>query len=488
MITYDHRNQSIHIAYTFDELLHASQAGDPFNLWAAFGASTEDQIKYRHEHAHFVSYNATGLAEFHAVFLDYRLFLLAMATKHLISKRGAVFPLLLEEAQDIEAKTIRRAISQVLSQEAFLFGYGSSKSIADLFAWEIQQEALEILSTPLLNLNPNVLRYRSVVRQILFTTSPAIVHLADGGSIYLGDANSRLRLSSRAVMEGYAVTIEVVSEHIKHVRTSLDVQRAQPKRLPGALDRAAIDFFLDLLPDREIAPESFANGNAGADVYWAASLMMFAALQVPVLEDLSGLTIVMGSLKQLSPAHRLASIARGIEKGQIDHPLATYNQRENAEAVLDWLNRCHEYIGDPWSIKFYQYTQEMVVTHGIGMDALKRSSHALSKLARASFLDQPYHVVSEAGILTQISPRYIRTADNRLVSRLSSDEREAFVLYVFDTAVHIFEAILDAESWSTSWEKAALYGPEERKSAILIACKRYCDAEISEMRFANGFS
>ena len=120
-------------------------------------------------------------------------------------------------------------------------------------------------------------------------------------------------MSSRSVIEAYAITIEVIAEYVKSLWTSLTVLRQEPKRIPPRIYSVALEKILEvILPGHAFSVSQYLCGQAGSDVYSAVALTAFAAMQVPVVEDPQGDSIVMGSLKQLHPALRLQAMFQGI--------------------------------------------------------------------------------------------------------------------------------------------------------------------------------
>jgi hypothetical protein len=439
-------------------------------------------VQFRHEHAHFASFQASGLSEFHAIFSDYKLFLFSVIIRHFYDRNSGKLrvPLLRRsDTPDSLSLLIRQAVKQINQQESLFFGYGTNASIDELFETGRQEELIEKLGDPRYSLFPNMMRYRKFLRQMRFTTDPSLAPVPDGASVYIEDASERVRISSRSVQEAFAITVEVVSEYVRAIYTSHNARRTEPKRLPPPGNTAAIEMILSAISDKTIDIRSYVFGQAGADIYWAVSLVAFAAMQVPVLEDIEGEPITMGSLKQLCPAHRLAHIIRAIEAGTIPSPLATYNR--GSDDLLAWVDQCHRAVGDPWSLKFYRNIAQLVCAlreeFSTGEQAF--SMHKTAWAARTNFLINPVGWLSEAGFFCDYIPfqiRYIQTSDNCILTSVDvgGDELKSQFMYLLDSGIYALEAMIFDERWHSSWDKiGSNYKDEQRRQAMVAAVDAY---------------
>src|SRR5262249_22078136 len=94
-------------------------------------------LRFRHEHAHFTSFLATGLADLYGVFSDYTLALLYAYVHRQMTGDGAAaltLPLIMpcEEGSPAHGPELRRAWDQVTNLQAFLFGFGTSATVPAL--------------------------------------------------------------------------------------------------------------------------------------------------------------------------------------------------------------------------------------------------------------------------------------------------------------------------------------------------------------------
>ena len=101
---------------------------------------------YRHEFAHFASYNAMGLMEFHSLFFDYRLYLHQRFMFFCLEEKGhpLSFPII-HAGSTFEPEVcsaFQAANEQVRAIEGYFFGYGTMKSVEELFDWRVQESFL----------------------------------------------------------------------------------------------------------------------------------------------------------------------------------------------------------------------------------------------------------------------------------------------------------------------------------------------------------
>jgi hypothetical protein len=286
-----------------------------------------------------------------------------------------------------------------------------------------------------------------------------------------------MKMSSRSVLEAYAITIEIIAEYIKSVWTSLNVPRQEPKRVPPRIYSVALEAILEtILPDRAIFMDEYVYGKAGSDVYWAVALTAYAAMQVPVVEDPQGDAIIMGSLKQLHPALRLHAMIQGLIGGHIPNPLETYSSRQDSRVVMQWLIECHKFIGDPWSIKFAQHISSVVA----GMPerySRPASMHDLSWAARAAFCSEPYEMIGDGGIWLGLLPRFVRTSDDCILVYgdvdVEGDRDQVFAAFIGANALYVLEAMVFGKSWDVCWDKVCGFSPEQKIEAMRLASAFY---------------
>src|SRR5579872_284054 len=241
---YDFRSQTLFVPYT--EAEYRKAVGDwrlgP-NIYADVGGSTDFKVKFRHEHAHFSSYMASGLVDLHTFFKDHRLAIGYALVNHFAQRSDGALevPLLVSEDDSKIARLGRLVIDQLRSQEAFFLGYGTNKTPRQLFNSEYIDSLFRLLAP---DNDPdtgmkivNTLYYRRFLRQLYFTTD---VNLLDNPEVLtpmvsFNPSEARVAVTSRAVMEAYAITVEVIADYVKAVTTSVDIGRTHSKRLPGAL-------------------------------------------------------------------------------------------------------------------------------------------------------------------------------------------------------------------------------------------------------------
>ena len=484
-IYYDHHTQRIRVPHTRAEYLQALGSTRPcgIHLYAAIDDRLDYRVQFRHEHAHFASFQATGLAELQAIFSDYKLFLFHLIVRHFYQEGSGKLRVPLIRRHDASSELnslIGRAIKQINQQESLFFGYGTNASIDELFSTHIQEELVKKLSNGRSYIVPNMMRYRKFLRQMRFATDPTIAMHPDAASVFIQFGESeKIRVSSRSVQEAYAITIEVISEYIKAIFTSLNSRGSESKRMPPKSNTVAITYILSAITDTAITLKDYVFGRAGARIYWAVALVALAAMQVPVMEDLEGEPIAMGSLKQLSPATRLGFILKAIESGTIPNPLKTYGQQDHD--VLRWLDQAHSAIGDPWSLKFYMNIAHIIhsMPDEYRTKFKKFSMHKTSWAARSNFVTSPKDWIMEAGFFTENSPvqiRYIQTSDGSIITDAEPDVAQDQLVfeYLVDCGIHILEAMIFDDKWHSDWDKVGPnYSDVEQIAGIKAALIMY---------------
>lgn len=510
-IAYDPRSQTIRVNHTLADYKRAVETGHHgIVLYSAIDDNLDDRAEFRHEYAHFASYHMTGLSEFHALFLNYKLFLLcsfiSKRTEALAPGEEMDIPLipLRRDTGDPLSATMQKAFGLVAAQEALFFGHGTNLSIDELF--DIGPHlafygALEN-SNPAAA-NPNLARYLRFLKQMRMTTPPQIAHLARTTQItyVLEGETKEKRLSSRAVQEAYALTIEVVSQHIAAMRTSLNTKRVRPQRFPAEANLRALEVIFDgIYPELDFSAETFLGNGYDVEVYWSTALLSFVAQQVPVLEDLEGDFLVMGSLKQLAPHHRLVFALQAIEAGALPKPEKCYLGSELD--IMRWIDAAHRAVGDPWSIKFYQNIAHQFT------DLLKRegektlfwSMHSISLHGRQKFISAPKDCIWETGLWsgTPLQVWYVRTRDEGLLTPVKwddlpdgSDEKEAlWFRFAVDQGGNTLEALVFEEAWASVWIGLDYFHSQEEKTAALTAAfMRYVRPMEAppQFRFRQGY-
>ncbi|MFO0815319.1 MAG: hypothetical protein U0796_19055 [Gemmatales bacterium] len=500
-IVFDHQSNSLRIDHTYDEFMKGHFQGQMPAYNSADG-TVANHISYRHEHAHFTSFLATGLSELQSITQNFRFSLLISTFVELLRKSPdeLVVPLIKPGSRsDLSLEYIAglsEAWDQSFSIESSLLGYGINQSVSETFRFGVADRMGELVQNPLLQFN--LPRYRRFLKQILFSTPPQ--HVTKPGAlsvrVELRDGKN-MSLSPRSVLEAFAITIEVIAEYIKCIRTSANVLRTEPKRVPPRMYTVALEEILEaIVPERNIGVDDYIYGKAGSDVYWAVALTSFAAMQVPVIEDVQGDAVVMGSLKQLNPAMRLVYILNGIQSGSVPNPLDTYRNRDTNE-IFQWIVKSHESVNDYWSIKFNQHIHDLVMSN---FDHFRsnNSMHKMSWLARAMTYANPVEMIGDGGAWLGLAPRYVRTSDNKFViyGNDKDDEvkRDAFAGYVDANAIYILQAMTFGDSWDTCWDKVAGLDTDGKLSAMTLALGFYmtkcgCDLDqLPEITLADGYT
>src|SRR4029077_2024748 len=95
-------------------------------------------LRFRHEHAHFTSFMATGLADLYGIFSDYILVFLHAITRRAVDERTTARYLIVPIINEVDDRPgdpgrlpIRRASRLTNNLRAFLFGFGSSGTIGE---------------------------------------------------------------------------------------------------------------------------------------------------------------------------------------------------------------------------------------------------------------------------------------------------------------------------------------------------------------------
>lgn len=485
---YNHRSQSLSMPMTYPEFAVAHGGGIGTlgtKLHATIGARGHYGV-YRHEFAHFASYNATGLMEFHSLFLDYRLYLHQRFLFFCLKQKGhpPTFPIIHADSTfEVEVcSAFRAANEQVRSIEGYLFGYGTTKSVEELFDWQVQETFLRLIGDDIAMAHPNVFRTRMVYHQILLTTDPDVAGDAKVMHPLVTDPHTPdgppLRITARAVLEAYAITIEVVAKYRKALIINPKGGIHPPVRLPAKIDTVALEACFDLWPERRFTVDDFLAGHAPSEVYWCVALVTFAAMMVPVAADRAGDTCVMGSLSQLSVATRFAQLLHLIEQGVIRHPRESYDATSRVggddrnPGIQRWLIDSLQAIGDPWSFKIAKRVAKFVMSGGHDHRELlapKRSQDTISKIARCDLYMETYGFISEGGIWSNSAPKYIITADKVILANMSGVKQEdIFMYFASDSILELLEAMADHRSWDITWDRLAI-AENLRKSAVIMA-------------------
>jgi hypothetical protein len=495
---YDHTNNSIQIGHTLDEYLKAVGENNGIQFWVSIDDDIDLRIKYRHEHAHFSSYNSTGLIELQSAYHDYKLFLFINYITYKIqsSKSELLLPLIVDRnANNLDEvdKVFLNSLKQINQQEAFFFGWGTDLTVGELFNFNIQDKLCEVFKLPYWY--PSISRFRKLTKQLLYTSQ-----LHNTANLLMPKVQFpdglQVNITSRAVIESYAITIEIFAEYIKTIVTNFTKFRETPKRFPNKNNLIPIELILQSITKEKIAIEDYVYCKIPINlhkVYHCVSLITTAAMQIPAIEDYMAESIYMGSIKQLCPAHRLVHILQSIDSGKIPNPIEIADYY-NRDLILDWLNKCHQSIGDPWSIKLYQHIHDVVSNNyeAFSFEEQKYSKHKTSWLGRCCFYRDPCDFLSEAGILHNhagFQIRYVKTADGKVVAGWHKSIQEILFSYLVDSCLHIFEAICIGDRWEDCWNNLGFIDldDETKKQYVTLPLSFFLNKQFQDMEKALAF-
>jgi hypothetical protein len=465
-VIFDQRIQCIHTAIESKFLKNDLEITRNLNAYYRGGTDCDidSRIKHRHEHAHFFSFNATGLSDIHSIFQNYLEAILELGvTKYINSNDSITLPF----CSDNKLKTkfdaaFQNAINQVKEQEAYMFGYGSNKSIYDIFNPKPQYEFLSFFDAKndvSTSLAATMMLHKNLVTQLLFSLDSEYF---DSPVISLPQYGDR-KINSRSVMEAYAITIEIVSEYIKAVVLGKDDrERHSKKRIPSTIDRVALEACFSILADDSIDIASYvAFASVEPELYWSISLVTFSALMVPAI-NIDNSVVTMGGIKQLNPAHRLVHILGYIQAGILEHPRSIYGKLE-AEVIHDWINKAHKVIGDPWSLKFAKNAFSHVVSNPdlYDYDSQFENPERLSMVARYLFFHDMYGSISESSAYrNELIIPYVVSADKKVLANTSWDPDKAFIRWTYDNRVYMLQMTLSNAKWHSNIGKLNIQSEE----------------------------
>ena len=414
-------------------------------------------LSFRHEHAHFASFVATGLADLYGIFSDYLGVMCYVSLRAVVqNSRGHVRVPLYNRGDLHSAPTV--AYAQVNHLRACLFGFGSRITRGDVLAvgpqdtfWRSHYDE---------RFQRIVHRYYALSEMLargpeFMTAAEAAIRMTPLVSVRAGTR----ALSARAVMEAYAIAIELVATHIRKVETNLTIYERSPTRQPGPMYTVALEYALEQLPwGKAVGLDEFLNGNAPLACYHLVPVVTFAAMVVPVLQTHEGHVRVAGDLRALSVAHAFTTIIAGLRDGVLPWPATDFRSAPERDARLtDWLAVCREFLGDVTSMTLYAEAKEAFQR----VDRLKTLTAASQTVtdviwaARANLAEEPSEYVLDAGLFAErhpCQPRFVRTSDNRVVILEEvGSAREA--RYISEHAVPILEAAVFGEQWDSTWAK-----------------------------------
>ncbi|HJZ93966.1 MAG TPA: hypothetical protein VKE40_24035 [Gemmataceae bacterium] len=453
--SFDFHTLSLTIDQTLAEYNRARVPGPlGLHLYEVVQGDRSKILRFRHEHAHFTSFLATGLADLYGVFSDYTLALLYAYVHRQMTGDGAAaltLPLIMpgEEGSPAHGSELRRAWDQVNNLQAFLFGFGTSATVPALVDTGPQDDFWAA--------HFDLCFSRIVQRFYRLLESLA----TDAGTAYPGGRalplitvpQGQRVLSARAVMEAYAITIEVLNTHFRGIRTEYTTYSEPVVRNPGPLYTAAVECLLGA-GGRNSSLDEFLAGRAPPDVYYLVVAASFAAMQVPVVQQLDGEVEFGGRPGALSPAHRLHRLAGRLSQGELGPVPAKI--RGDREALLTWLRSCHRAWGDEDPIVALSAAHERHQSDPALRDvpAHEKSMIQMAWSTRANFFGDPNDFVLDAGMFSERYPcqvRYVRTRDGKLVALGEAKNIQA--RYLADHTPVMLQAAVFARHWSSTWEK-----------------------------------
>ncbi len=441
------------------------------HVWEVGSGDRSQVLRYRHEHAHFTSFLASGLADLYGVFSDYTLAFLYAALRRQMTRapgRALSLPLLAGGDDDgLRGETrarLRRAWGQVNELRAFFFGFPTEAPLAALLAPRAQDHFWETHFH--LPLSEIVNRFYRLLARLAVEAEATP---KDPGALPLVEVNGvRDRLSARAVMEAYAIGIELLNTHFRKVESS-HTHREPIVRDPGSLYTIAIEYLLQHGPLRPVATlGQFLGGQAPPDAYYLLVAVAFASLQVPVVQEPDGEVRFEGRLECLSPAHRFRKIVDAMARGEIA-PLAP-SVRSGRDELMAWLAACHQAVGDRDSLAMCRAAHDLYERDATlaAKPSHEKSMIQLAWAARANFDAHPNEYVLDAGLFAEryaCQMRYVRTADAKLV--MPGDAEKFRVQYLADHTTMILEGAVFAEQWDSTWDKLPEIAPRDRAAIIL---------------------
>ena len=481
MPAFDFHTLSLTIDSTFEEYDSATGVSQGatilgLNIADVLRGDRSKFLRFRHEHAHFTSFVGSGLVDLYGVLSDYLSLLCYVVLREEVKESPETLWVPVYDARRPDHAALHSAYQQLNAVRALLFGFGSrtplgailDSAVQDAF-WQRRYESRFQLM---------VGRYYDLLRRLAGAPHPMTEGEASGPSQPSVSVGGKQRpLSARAVMEAYAITIELAATHLRKVESNLTHYGSPTARQPGPLYTVALQHVLEHLRWPEpVSLEAFLTGRAPLECYYVVPVLTFAAMQVPVLQILEGDYLVWGDRRNLSVAHAFDLIVAGIEDGALAAPPPNLRNSENADQeLLDWLGTCRSRLGDDSTMQIYTEVQK-AFERDERLKAMSATSQTISELVwagRANFLREPAEYVLDAGLFAEAypcQPRFVRTADNRVIG-LADDGNSGLLQarYVSEQAVPILEAAVFGEQWESVWAKLPEVAQEDRPGLVQAA-------------------
>lgn len=469
MYAFDFHSLSVSVDETADEFNKLLVPGLGLHVYETLDRSIA--LRFRHEHAHFTSFMASGLADLYGIFSDYLLvFLHAITRRATVEREPARYltvPIVRVDDAPGDARwlPILRAWRQINNLRAFLFGFGASGTVGELTNTGPQDDFWAEFFD---------LKYKVIVARfyrLLEALRSGAAALDQQATPSVELSNGKRRLSARSVMEAYAMTIETFNRYFRVLTTDLTTYSGPSVRDPGPLYTAGIDFMLERIGSLASAT-AFLAGRAPVGDYHACAGLSFAAMQVPVLQELEGEVRIDGNLDTLSCAHRFYRLVDATARGELTKLSPEVRGTGDNDGMLRWLRDANELLGDTASVPL----SELALRH-LREDATLKSKPADQKSkiesswsARANLLAEPAEYVLDGGLFAEQFPcqvRYVRTSDGKVVCL--GDVERFRTRYFFESAPQILEAAVFEDQWDVTWAKFTDVPPAQRLDALQTA-------------------
>jgi hypothetical protein len=474
-VAFDFHTLSLTIDHSQSEYQQATASGLGLNIWETVSGDRSKVLRFRHEHAHFTSFMASGLADLYGVISDYLLVFLYQVLRQQTENSSTLELPLINDFGSSDAAgrwgVVKRAWRQINFISALLFGFGTRLDLGELLDSDPQVAFWSIYFEE--RFTPIVNRYYRLMSRLTPNIASGL-DLRQYRALPAAVLKTRERdITARAVMEAYAITLEIMNTYLRKVETSLTFYGSPIVRNPGPLYTVAIEYALEQAGlKQKVSLEDFMSGKAPPDFYYLVTTLSFAAMQVPVIQNFEGEVAFGGNLNTLCPAYRFYMLVNALSANQIPpFPPNILNVDKN-NALLSWLRSCHEAIGDSATMSICKKVHGAfgVDTRLSGMTAESQSLIELSWAARANFYQEPGEYVLDAGLFAETypcQPRYIRTNDGKLA--MIGDMKRFQTRYIAEHAVPILEAAVFGEQWDSTWAKMPEIAPKERSGMITSA-------------------
>jgi hypothetical protein len=475
-ISFDFHTMSVTLDQTLAEYRGQLNSELGLHVWERVSGDRSKTLRFRHEHAHFTSFMASGLSDLYGVFSDYVIaFLYLIVRRELIAAgNGQVLvPLLADRGTDsTRSAVIERAWKQINVTRSFFLGFGTQCSFGELTDLQPQFEFWELYSD--LRFVPRIQRYFELATALAPLGFTA-VELADRAALPAVTVQGRTRqMTSRAVMEAYALTIELLNAYFRGVWTESTYYSSPVERKPGPLYTVAIEYVLEChAAFATTTLDDVLRGAAPIEVYYTIAALSFAAMQVPVFQQQDGNVRIDGNADTLCPAYRFKLMTDAMARHDVP-PLPNGVRSEGGRAdLLHWLRQCHAAIGDTVSMQFYEEVHDQIATDPAAalQDSIVKTPIELTWAARENFFESPGEYIFDAGLFAERYPsqlRYVRSSDGKLLH--SGEDLKLFqARYLDEHSVPLLEAAVFDQSWDATWAKMPEILPSDRARTIADA-------------------